>query len=133
MTCRGSTRCWATGAAATPARPASAWPRARPAASDRVDDCSGVNPPSGKKGTYAMPCRAKSSIRASSLAIDHVVVVLHAHNVGDRLRLCYLGGRDVAQTDVADQPLAPEVSQHRHLLGDGLPPRGRGPNPSRGS
>ena len=27
--------------------------------------------------------------------------------------------RDVAQTDVADQPLAPEVGQHRHLLGDG--------------
>jgi hypothetical protein len=53
------------------------------------------------------------------LALDHVVVVLHAHNVGDRLRLCYLGGRDVAQTDVADQPLAPEVSQHRHRLGDG--------------
>src|SRR5215510_8072754 len=38
----------------------------RPATSDRVDDCSGVNPPSGKYGTYGMPCLAKASIRASS-------------------------------------------------------------------
>ena len=28
------------------------------------------------------------------------------------------GSRDVAQADVADQPLAPEVGQHHHLLGD---------------
>ena len=53
------------------------------------------------------------------VAVGQVVVVLHAHDVGDRLRLDHLGGRDVAQADVADQPLVPEVGQHRHLLGDG--------------
>ncbi len=53
------------------------------------------------------------------VAVGQVVVVLHAHDVGDRLRLGHLGGRDVAQADVADQPLALEVGQHRHLLGDG--------------
>src|SRR5215472_7956209 len=31
------------------------------------DDCSGVKPPSGKNGTYAMPCPARLSMNASSL------------------------------------------------------------------
>jgi hypothetical protein len=35
------------------------------------------------------------------------------------LRLGHLGGRDVAQADVADQPLALQLGQRRHLLGDG--------------
>ena len=39
------------------------------------------------------------------VALGQVVVVLHAHDVGDRLRLGDLGGRDVAQADVADSPL----------------------------
>ncbi len=52
------------------------------------------------------------------MALSQIVVVLHADYVGDRLRLAYLGCRDVAQADVADQPLALEVGQHRHLLGD---------------
>src|SRR6516164_5061732 len=41
-------------------------PPSRPATSDRVDDCSGVTPPSGKNGMYGMLCLAKSSLRASS-------------------------------------------------------------------
>ncbi len=32
----------------------------------RTSDCSGLNPPSGKNGTYAMPACASSSITASS-------------------------------------------------------------------
>ncbi len=64
------------------------------------------------------------------VAVGQVVVVLHAHDIGDRLRLGHLGGRDVAQADVADQPLAPEVRQHRHLLGDG-PLRGAVDRPHR--
>lgn len=36
------------------------------ATSESVEDCSGVKPPSGKNGTYAMPSRAKASIIASS-------------------------------------------------------------------
>jgi len=31
----------------------------RPETSDNMDDCSGVNPPSGKKRQYAMPCRGQ--------------------------------------------------------------------------
>ena len=50
--------------------------------------------------------------------MGQVIVVLNAHNVSDSLTLGYLGRRDVAQADVADQSLAPEVGQHRHLLGD---------------
>src|SRR5215813_835787 len=53
------------------------------------------------------------------MALGQIVVVLYAHDVGNRLRLGQLSGRDVAQADVADQPLAPEVGQYRHLLGDG--------------
>jgi len=34
---------------------------------DKIDDCSGLKPPSGKKGTQAMPSRVRSSIRASSV------------------------------------------------------------------
>src|SRR5882724_5716428 len=41
----------------------------RCATADSVDDCNGVNPPSGKNGTYAMPCLAKSSIKASSFRL----------------------------------------------------------------
>ena len=65
--------------------------------------------------------------------MSHVVEVLHAHDLGDRLRLGQLGSSDVAQADVADQTLALEVGQYSHLLGDGPLRRGRGPNPSRGS
>ena len=38
----------------------------RAATSLSVDDCSGLKPPSGKYGTYAMPSRASASIRPSS-------------------------------------------------------------------
>ena len=39
------------------------------------------------------------------VAVGQVVVVLHADDLGDRLRLGDLGGRDVAEADVADQSL----------------------------
>jgi hypothetical protein len=37
------------------------------AAASSTDDCNGVKPPSGKNGTYAIPCAARSSMKASSL------------------------------------------------------------------
>jgi hypothetical protein len=36
------------------------------AAASSADDCNGVKPPSGKNGTYAIPCAARSSMKASS-------------------------------------------------------------------
>jgi hypothetical protein len=36
------------------------------AAESSADDCNGVKPPSGKNGTYAIPCAARSSMKASS-------------------------------------------------------------------
>src|SRR6266511_624708 len=53
------------------------------------------------------------------MAMGQIVVVLHARDFGDYLRLGYLSGGDIAYLDVAVQPLAPQVGQNRHLLGDG--------------
>jgi hypothetical protein len=81
MTCRESTGCWATGAAARPARPASAWPRV------------------GSRRTTAWTSAASKTLRAGRtdvrdalpgqivdqgvvVAVGQVVVVLHAHHVG---------------------------------------------------
>ena len=65
----------------------------RRAGGDRasVSDCSGENPPSGKYGTYAMPCSA-SARPAVVLAAGDVVEVLHAHDRRDRLCLGELHG-----------------------------------------
>ena len=52
------------------------------------------------------------------LAVGQVVEVLDAHDLGDRLRLGHLGGRDVAQADVADQPLTLQVGQDLDLIRD---------------
>lgn len=38
----------------------------RAATASSTSDCSGENPPSGKYGTYAMPCAASESISSSS-------------------------------------------------------------------
>jgi len=51
--------------------------------------------------------------------LGQVVVVLHAHDVGDCQRFGHLGGRHVAYANVADKPFAPQISEHSHLLGDG--------------
>ena len=59
------------------------------------------------------------------VAVRQVVVVLHADDVGDRLRLGDLRGRDVAEADVADQPL--RCSSARAVSGAAIEPSaGRG-------
>jgi hypothetical protein len=45
-----------------------------------------------------------------------VVVVLHANNLGNPLRLGYLRCRGIAQPNVPDQPLSLQFSQYTHLF-----------------
>ena len=66
--------------------------RSRSATVDRVDDCSGVKPPSGKNGT---PLPGQIINQGIVLAMGQVMVVLHANDIRDRLRLRRLRGRDV--------------------------------------
>src|SRR2546422_4051676 len=54
-TCWGSTACWATDAGATPERLAAVWLRVGRATVERVDDCSGVNPPAGRTAHTRCP------------------------------------------------------------------------------
>jgi len=87
-TCRELRGCWATGgsshASATLHRRD---PESGPATDDRVDDCSGVNPPRRERTarTAIGPVGPKSSIRGVVAAVGQVVVVLHAHDVSDCL------------------------------------------------
>ena len=50
------------------------------------------------------------------LAVREVVVVLHADDRRDAARLRDLGGRDVAQAEMADQALALELGQRGERL-----------------
>ena len=52
------------------------------------------------------------------VAMDEVVVVLHASHLGDAARLHDLGGGDVAQPELADQPLSLELGQRGERLLD---------------
>ncbi len=103
--CQGSTGRCATGAAATPARPASASPRVgprRPTGGGRLER----REPAEREERHvrdALPGQVVD--QGVVVAVGQVVVVLHAHDVGDRLRLGHLGGRDVAQADGRISPL----------------------------
>ena len=81
------------------------------AAASSSGDCRGRKPPSGKKGNIGNPLFRQRVDEWVVLAMGKIVMVLHAHDLGDRLRLDELPLRDIAETNMADQALGLEVGQ----------------------
>ena len=52
-------------------------------------------------------------------ALGDVVEILHADDLGDRLRLCQLRGSDVAEAEMANQALMLEFGKHGQRRFDG--------------
>src|ERR1700693_2862646 len=77
---------------------------------------------------YALP--RKVIDKAVVIPVSHVVKVLHADNLGNRLTLCHLSGADVAQAEMTNQSLTLKLRQHGQRLFDrplGWPQHGSHP------
>ena len=87
----------------------------------RTEDWSGVNPPRGKNGTYAIPWRARSSMMASSWRWARLWIVLDADDGGDASARASANWAAVTllRPTIADQAFAPQVGKDGHLLGYG--------------
>src|ERR1700746_3923322 len=69
-------------------------------------------PSQRKKRNISDPLRGEDLDEGVILPLCHVVEVLHADDLGDRLCLSYLLRCYVAQTDMPDQPLPLELCEH---------------------
>ena len=76
------------------------------------DDRSGVNPPSGKNGTYATPCICELVHKRIVITLDDVEEILYADDLRDLLRLRELATCDIAQTEMTDQYLTLKLGEH---------------------
>jgi len=71
------------------------------------------------RGTDETPCPCDEHPRVKPpFRVRHVVEILHAHDLGKGLGLSELSGGDVAQTDMADQPLTFKLGEHTQRLLD---------------
>ena len=102
---QGSAVCWASAEAARRALPALGWPGVAAAAASSADDCRGVKPPERKERHIGYASTCKIIDKAVVMAVRHVVQVLHADDLRNRLSLRQLIRTDVAQTEVANQAL----------------------------
>ena len=73
----------------------------RSATPDKVDDCSGVNPPSGKKRHVRNTVAGERIDQGIVGPMDQIVLILHTHDLANLRRIGNLLRRDIAQTNVA--------------------------------
>ena len=81
------------------------------ATADKSCDCSGVNPPSGKKRHIRDTRCAKFVNQRIVLAVHHIIEVLHAHDVRDAPPIRHLPGCRIAQPDMPHQTLPLQFGQ----------------------
>jgi hypothetical protein len=84
----------------------------RAATPDKVDDCSGVKPPSGEERHIGSAIAGEIVDQNIVVTMREIVQVLHADDLADPAAFGDLRWRDIAQADMADQPLALKFGQH---------------------
>src|SRR5579872_3449387 len=77
-----------------------------------------VEPTEWKERHIGDALRGKVIDESIVVPVCHVVEILHAYDLGNGLSLSELRGTDVAQTDVADQPLTFKLGEHTQWLPD---------------
>ena len=83
----------------------------------RTSDCSGVKPPRGKYGTYAIPWAASELDYVVVVPVGNIVKVLHADDWSDGLRLVDLLLRYRAQAEMSDQPFPLQLYERAKRFG----------------
>ena len=83
------------------------------ATSDKIDDCSGLKPPSGKVRDIGNAVAGQIVDQGIVGAMRQIVVILHADDLANTSPFSDLRRRDIAQADTAHEALVPELGQQR--------------------